>query len=343
MKSCSLRILKILLVGILILASLVMVNYLVFLGEFRRWKTHPDPSGKTATIPGARIFYKLEGSGKPLIILESGLGSSYEKWSALQDQLAQWGTVLVYDRGDYGYSETENYPRTSAVISRELMDLLKSENLTGPFLFIGHSFGANQIVHHALFSPDAVLGMILIDPGLYDSPVSSEQLANQPGLSKSGRSYLQGVFSHNDIFMMQIPGTLGFVYRLYRIQTNPPDENYTLVMNNSSPRYYQALKSEIKNSRDVFTTEEKARLADVPLMLITANQEKIRQQLVQAGLRVSDAQILSQGYHQAQLGYLSLSEHSRFYEATTGEHNIHLVEPGLILSAVQEILNQNTP
>jgi pimeloyl-ACP methyl ester carboxylesterase len=223
------------------------------------------------------------------------------------------------------------------------MDLLINENLSGPILFIGHSFGANQIIHDALASPEAVLGLVLIDPGMYDSGVSGERLANDPRLSQSGKSFLRGLFNHNDIFMMQIPGTIGLVYRLYRIQTNPPDENYTLIMNNSSPRYYKALKSEIENSRDVFTEEEKAKLTGIPLTLITANHEQIRQQLVQQGLSASDAQILSDGYRQAQLVYLSISGKSQPFEANTGEHNIHLIEPDLILSAVEAILKRTTP
>ncbi len=114
-------------------------------------------------------------------------------------------------------------------------------------------------------------------------------------------------------------------------------------MINSSPRYFKALKSEIANSRDVFSPDEKAKLAGVPLTLITANHEKIRQELAQHGLSASDAQILSDGYHQAQLGYLALSEQCHFYEATTCKHNIYLVEPDIILSSVQEILNQSMP
>jgi pimeloyl-ACP methyl ester carboxylesterase len=337
------RILKLTLAGIILLVLLILVNYIVFLGEFRRWKTHPDPSGKIASITGADLFYKLKGSGQPLIILESGLGSSYMKWENLQNRLSLWGTVLVYDRGDYGYSETHNYPRTSVTISHELVDLLRDENITGPILFIGHSFGANQIIHDALASPEAVLGLVLIDPGMYNSEVSGERLANNSLLSQSGKRFLFKQFNHNDIFMLQFPGTLGLMYRLYRIQINPPDENYTLIMNNSSPRYYKALKSEINNSRDVFTDEEKVKLADIPLKLITANHDQIRLQLIQQGLSVSDAQILSDGYHQAQMEYLSLSENSQGYEANTGEHDIHLVEPDLILSSVKEIMNQTTP
>jgi pimeloyl-ACP methyl ester carboxylesterase len=343
MKTCSIRLLKFTLTGIVVSVLLVIVNYLVFLGEFHRWKTHPDPSGKIASVNGAKLFYKVKGRGQPLFILESGLGSSYTKWETLQARLALWGTVVIYDRGDYGYSETTNYPRTSVAISQELMDLLKYEKLSGPILFIGHSFGANQIVHDALASLEAVQGLVLIDPGMYNSNETVAHLIDDPLLSKSGKNFLKGLFNHNDIFMMQIPGTLGLVYRLYRIQVNSPDENYPLIMNNSSPRYFKALKSEIENYRDVFTEEEKAKLANMPLKLIIANKEQIRRQLTLQGLSASDAQILSDGYNLAQLEYLSLSSKSQAFEANTGEHDIHLIEPDLILSAVEAIIKQTTP
>ena len=100
MKTCSIWLLKFRLAGIVFLVLLVFVNYLVFLGEFRRWKTHPDPSGEIESVTGAKLFNKVKGRGQPLIILESGLGSSYTKWETLQARLALWGTVVVYDRGD---------------------------------------------------------------------------------------------------------------------------------------------------------------------------------------------------------------------------------------------------
>lgn len=336
-RSCLGRIGVFLALLMAMVVILVLVNYLFFIQEYRAWKSHPDPSGKLVQIDNAKLFYRIRGSGSPLIIIESGLGTSYTRWEPLQDSLSSYGTVVIYDRGDYGFSETKNYPRTSEVISQELAELLKAEQLSGPVILIGHSFGANQIIHHALTLPNPIQALILIDPGPYNFDQTMDNLSQDSRLSGAGRKFIKGLIENNDLFVMKIPGELGLIYRLYRIETHPVDENYTSVMNWSSSRYYKALASEIGNSRTAFSEAERQKLSNVPLILITANHLKIQEEVVRQ-VGKTDAEILVSGYYQGQLQYLSLSPSSRYIEASTGEHNVYLVEPELIISAVESVL-----
>jgi len=341
MKSLGVTIIKVVFGAVILLSVAALINYWFFLNDFNTWKSHPDSSGKIVRLEKAQLFYKIRGSGTPLLVLESGFGSSYTKWDALQTSLAQYGTVLAYDRGDYGFSETANYPRTNATISQELANLLTNENLNGPKILIGHSFGANQIIHDALTLPGPILGLVLIDPGFYDSRNAIASLLNDNRLSSSAKQFIQSVTEENDIFALELAGESGLMYRLYMLQGGGPQDPYFVsIMNASSARYYKALHSEGANDRSVFTAEEKQKLARIPIILITSNHRVIMDQLVQQGLSQTEAQIIADSYQQGKLEYLTLSQRSQFIEANTGEHDVHLIEPELVISAVETILKE---
>jgi pimeloyl-ACP methyl ester carboxylesterase len=333
--------LKILLGLIALLLVIGVINYALFLREFNRWQSHPDPAGKLVTIDQATLFYKLQGSGSPIILLESGLGSSYTRWTALQISLSAYGTVLAYDRGGYGLSRTRNFPRTGESISQELAHLLEAEGLSGPKIVIGHSFGANQAVYDALNLPGQTLGVVLIDPGFYDSQDAITALLQDPRLGDKARQFVRTATGQGDLFSMQFFGTSGLLYGLFHLQGGgSQNENYILVMNASSRRYYQALGSEEDSNRDVFTPEEKQKLAPIPLVLITSNHLAIRDDLVRQGLTPAEAQVIADTYQQGKSGYLTLSAHSQLVEAQTGEHDVYRYEPELVLSAVDTILKE---
>lgn len=339
MKDLGATLVKFVLGAIVLLIVAALISYWLFVNDFNKWKSNPDSSGKIVQLDKARLFYKIKGSASPLIVLEAGLGSSYTKWDSLQTSLAQYGTVLAYDRGDYGFSETDTYPRTNATLSQELAQLLATENLAGPKILIGHSFGANQTIHHALTLPGPILGLVLIDPGFYDFNNAVANLLNDNRLGNSAKQFVRSATEHSDIFAMEFAGTSGLMYRLYMLQGGGPlDQNFTSVMNSSSARYYQALKSEGANDRNVFTAEEQQRLAQIPLVLIISNHFAIHDQLVQQGLSQTEAEIIADSYHRGKLGYLALSQHSQLIEAKTGEHDVHLIEPELVISAVETIL-----
>ena len=74
-------------------------------------KKYP-PEGELVNVGDYNIHVNKQGKGKPVIILEAGSGSSSTVWGDIPEKLADYGTVVTYDRGGYGWSEKAESDRT---------------------------------------------------------------------------------------------------------------------------------------------------------------------------------------------------------------------------------------
>lgn len=331
--------------GMLMIIICMVVSLLITSGcstqkTFRQWKTTPDPSGKIVSIPHAQLFYKLKGSGDKLVIIETGFGTLHSKWIPIQDSLSQYARVLIYDRGDYGYSSTENYPRSSEQLSMELAELLKKEHLdTSEIYLLGHSFGANQVIHHALHLPN-VKGMLLLDPGSYEVSQFVKELQANPALQPKTKKFALGTLSGTGGGYMKFAGRSGLIFWLYKLQGgNVNDANYASIINTASQSYYRAMDSESAYEINAYTPEQRAKLATIHMQLITANWQAISRVIAKAGkLDPDNAHLLMRLYNEQQKQYLSLSDQSSFKPATTSEHDIYLFEPQIVIDAMRELL-----
>jgi pimeloyl-ACP methyl ester carboxylesterase len=332
---------KVILITLAALIVLLAINYLIFRGEYRRWKSNPDSAGNVVAVDGAQIFYNVLGSGSPLIILESGLGSSHADWASLQNTLSQFGTALAYDRGEYGYSQTNNFPRTYTTISQELAGLLRNEHLSDPIIYVGHSIGAQMILRHALTVPNPVLGLILIDPAPYAGDNVFEELSHDPRLGAPAQSFARSLIDQRMSCIEELPLTSGVLYRLYTLQHGYSGQGCQEMIGKSSARMCLAVQSEMANELASYTAPELSRLADIPLIVITNNRERLKEILIQSGLTQAEADIIIDRYHEGKLQYLELSRQSRSVEAMTAEHALHLTEPELIVAAVQSLLPES--
>jgi pimeloyl-ACP methyl ester carboxylesterase len=111
------------------------------------------------------------GSGRPVVVLDAGLGDWSPSWIPIQRRLASLTTTCAYDRAGYGFSQASRLPRTSMEIARELHALLIAAKLPRPYVLVGHSFGGlNQQAFAEMYLPD-VAGIVLIDSTVSDLPL----------------------------------------------------------------------------------------------------------------------------------------------------------------------------
>ncbi|MFK8067088.1 MAG: alpha/beta fold hydrolase [Gammaproteobacteria bacterium] len=122
-----------------------------------------DPPGKMVDVGGYSLHLNCVGRGSPTIILETGLGGMSVEWHSIQHQLKQYTKTCAYDRAGYGWSETSSKPRTTKNIVTELHTLLHAENIPGPYILVGHSFGGYTVQHFASVYPQETAGIVLID------------------------------------------------------------------------------------------------------------------------------------------------------------------------------------
>ena len=110
------------------------------------------------------LYVHAVGKGTPVVVIDVGVGESYENWQPIQDALARVTRVFAYDRAGYGQSEVGPMPRHAKQEARELRLLLEKAGVKGPYLLVGHSLGGLNMQVFAAEYPDDVAGMVLLDP-----------------------------------------------------------------------------------------------------------------------------------------------------------------------------------
>jgi len=129
------------------------------------------PPGILVNIDGYKMHIYCMGEGSPTIILDHVGGGSSVDWALIQPKLAEHTRVCAYDRAGFGWSDSSPAPRTLEQQVHELHELLQGANEQGPYILVGHSYGARVDRVYAAKYPAEVAGLVLMDAGiLYDDP-----------------------------------------------------------------------------------------------------------------------------------------------------------------------------
>src|SRR5512138_2403843 len=123
------------------------------------------PPGNLIDVGGFKMHIYCIGEGSPTIILDHVGGGSSVDWALIQPKLAEHTRVCAYDRAGYGWSDYNPAPRTLEQQAHELHGLLEGANEKGPYIYVGHSYGARVARVFAEKYPQDVVGMVLMDAG----------------------------------------------------------------------------------------------------------------------------------------------------------------------------------
>lgn len=132
----------------------------------------------------------IEGDGGPTIVLENGLGDTYEVWRDVQSKIAsECGLTVAYNRAGYAGSDAPVGERDAKTIVGELRSELRRRGLKPPYVLVGHSLGGLYMQYYAREFADEVAGLVLVD-----STHWNQQLLlgapNAPSADKRGRVIL---------------------------------------------------------------------------------------------------------------------------------------------------------
>ena len=133
-----------------------------------------------------RHHYTITGQGQPTIVIEAATGQDSKSWRVIQDSLNQYTRVVTYDRLGLGQSDSATTPRDLANLTADLYRFLEAEQITPPFLFVGHGLGGQIVQYYTHQYPDQVVGLLLVDPIHEDHPLP------QDSSYTSSRLYLNG-------------------------------------------------------------------------------------------------------------------------------------------------------
>ena len=121
---------------------------------------------KLVDVGGYNLNFRIISGKGPTILLESGGGMTSSEWDSLAPRLARetGATVIAYDRAGFGKSDL---PETKADLREDTAALwrgLQTLGVDGNFILVGHSYGGFLIRFEAAEHPDAVRGLVFVDP-----------------------------------------------------------------------------------------------------------------------------------------------------------------------------------
>jgi pimeloyl-ACP methyl ester carboxylesterase len=110
-----------------------------------------------------RLEVTVSGSGLPAVVIEPSFGGWARAWRPIAEVLAEDTTVVTYDRAPYGASSPARDARTPRDIADDLDGVLRSAEVTGPLVLVGHSAGGVYVRAYAARHMDRVAGMVLVE------------------------------------------------------------------------------------------------------------------------------------------------------------------------------------
>lgn len=149
------------------------------------------PDGLVPVDGARRIHIRCLGQGSPTVVLTAGLGGWSATWAKVQPELAKTTRACAWDRAGFGLSDADaRAPQTVGRTADDLERALKGAGVTGPYVLVGHSAGAHEVLTFVDRHPREVAGIVLVDP-VRPHDVAREAAAG-PKAAAADRAYLAG-------------------------------------------------------------------------------------------------------------------------------------------------------
>lgn len=117
-------------------------------------------------VGGYKLYINCEGRARrrdPIVVMDAGAGNSSESWLGIQQKVAEFARVCIYDRAGLGNSDPSTHTQTHMQIAVDIHNLLARADVPGPLVLVGHSMGGINVRMFASMYPKDVVGMVLVD------------------------------------------------------------------------------------------------------------------------------------------------------------------------------------
>jgi pimeloyl-ACP methyl ester carboxylesterase len=310
---------------------------------------------------GRTINLVCLGHGSPTVILSAGLDAWSVWWWAVQPTLAKRTHVCAWDRPGYGFSSPSSDPQDIVHTTEALERALTGAGIRGPYVMVGHSLGADEALRFTDLHRESVVGMVLVDPDIPDRAAAEERTAPRfAAMARaSGEQYvkqLQDCAAQLRGGMLK-SGTPRFEQCTATAAPLDPRLKAAIARLNANPERLLTQASTEKehytDSREVMNAQR--RYGDMPLIVLTAERDEssalsgippgtpgASTPAELAQLRQQIARFLRDAWGPAHDAYAALSTRGR-NQLVDSSHNIPINEPGVVISAVVEVLDEIHP
>ena len=143
------------------------------------------------TIDSTKIWISTIGlenrnEGQPVIVFESRAGTPVDNWDRVPEGVAKMAPLITYDRTGIGKSEADTRDTTTLKgVSYRLLKILTFPEVTPHYILAGYSLGEAYVRSFAVYYPELVAGLIIIDPADFTETKQNRKLPfTDIGLSK---------------------------------------------------------------------------------------------------------------------------------------------------------------
>lgn len=271
------------------------------------------PPGRMVDVGGYKLHLDCRGEGSPTVVMDAGLGSSSLDWSLVQPEIASTTQVCTYDRAGMGWSDAGAGPRTPGRLAEELHALLLHAGIPGPYVLVGHSLAGKNLRMFAAAHPADISGMVLVDARSELIDATDDQNAFATALEERAAQYsLARRFGIARLFgagLIDLP----LVRRALATQ---------MVLFQTSPAAIAETTQEGLNRTADDEALATSRLGSMPLIVIAAGDN-----------------MSSPDWAAAQHAMAKLSTNGQLIVAEGSSHAIHLDQPGVIIDAVDRLID----
>jgi pimeloyl-ACP methyl ester carboxylesterase len=234
-------------------------------------RRYPPPGELvTSDNDGARLHLHTQGRhhrndnpDAPVVLLDAGTPGFSAQWGWIQPAIAEFATVVSYDRPGLGWSDRR--PDKDPIDPRDTADrlhaALQKHGLPGPYLLVGHSYGALTSRMFAAAYPAEISGMVLVDPSHPDQ--GSRLGTGDP----AGSMWFMAPLAHTGALRLGMATGL-FDDRIGELPERQANEAAALLV---QPGQWSAVQLELAVWSDIASQLEHAPpLGDLHLTVLTA-------------------------------------------------------------------------
>jgi pimeloyl-ACP methyl ester carboxylesterase len=207
------------------------------------WTTDTKGTGQYAEVNGINLYFETIGTGRPLILLHGGLGSS-EMFGPSLPTLAERHQIIAVDLQGHGRTADIDRPIDIRLMADDIAALIDHLGLDKPDV-VGYSLGGGVAFFTAVKYPEKVGRLVMASAHIRRDAIPVEMLAQQEQVNAAAAEFLKDT-----------P-----MYQLY-MQVAPHPEDF--------PRLLDKIGESM--AKDFDFTEE-VRSLQVPTMIVAADAD----------------------------------------------------------------------
>jgi pimeloyl-ACP methyl ester carboxylesterase len=146
-------------------------------------------NGQYAKVNGINLYYEIHGTGRPMVALHGGLGST-EMFEAVMPQLAAHHQVIAVDLQGHGRTADIDRPIDIRLMADDIAALIDHLKLAKPDV-VGYSLGGGVALQLAVRHPDKIGRLVVVSANVRRDAIPAEMLAQQGQVTGAAAEFMK--------------------------------------------------------------------------------------------------------------------------------------------------------